>query len=253
MNVSREQAAATGLHKSSGTGHPNTDMRKRTDGKGGSVPFSAEDFKYSLEEFLSSGHDDHGQSVRLFFRCPPQLERALEVILHARAFPYATVTDIIRHGVIRHAEWLHRLEPAMPRHFLSGLNAINEICRDAEMLSNIQQTFSKVDALIEGYLAKGEILEAQRLLSSARGQMAKLPDSRWKREFTERFTRKYARHITGGAGAGAGVGMGNETPATADTGRVLEFPCVASGGLGNDEGVGGPGETEDESYPYDED
>ena len=170
-------------------------MRKRNTPTGGAIDPDPESFKYSLDEFLTSGHDDHGQSVRLFFRCPPALERVLEVLRDSHRFPYSTIPDIIRHGVIRHAEWLHRLEPDMPRHFLSGLHAIDEVCRDTEMLTKLQQTFAKVDRMVESALVRGDNTEAQRLLSVCRSQMLKLPESRWKRDFLEQFARKYARYL----------------------------------------------------------
>ncbi len=203
-------------------------MKKPRTSQGSTIPFSAEDFKYRADEFLTSGHDDHGQSVRLFFRCPPALERSLEVVRDSHLFPYSTLTDIIRHAVVRHMEWLHHLESTMPRHFLGGLSAINELCRDAEMITSMQGTFTKVDGLIQSYLASGDMVEAQRLLSTTRGQLSKLPDSRWKREFTEHFSRKYSRHITS-ANSSLPVAPGPVSASVSggdsDTGKVLTFPA----------------------------
>src|SRR5580692_8922165 len=95
------------------------------------VTFTEDQLIYSPEEFLCPGQDDHGASVRLTFRCPPQMERALEILRDHKAFPYKTVSDIVRHAVHRHLAYCYLIEDGMPRHILSALDAVLEVCRDA--------------------------------------------------------------------------------------------------------------------------
>lgn len=203
-------------------------MKKPKGTNAGGVPASTADYRYRLDEFISSGSDDKGQSVRVFFRTSPATERALEIIRDGRIFPYKTIPDIVRHAVDRHLEWLHTMEPDMPRQFFAAMQAINEVCRDRVMHSEMEHTFKKLDTLVDSLLARGEEEEAKRLLSAAKGQLAKVPDSTWKREFVATFATKYARYAV---------------VASAPTPRnVLEFPLPAS--LSGQSGPSGDSEVE---------
>jgi hypothetical protein len=159
------------------------------------MPLTEEDLRYDFNEFLCPGSDDKGMSVRLFFRCPPQMERALEVLRDSKIWPYKTVSDIVRHAVVRHIERLHAMEPTVPRHFLSGLKAVVEVVKDAEINTMAQSTFGKMDSLIDRYVLTGDMEEAIRLMTLAKSQMNKMPNNRWKREWLKNFTKKYSRHL----------------------------------------------------------
>jgi hypothetical protein len=165
------------------------------------VKFTAEQMQYDLEEFLGSGQDDHGNSVRMQFRCPPVVERELEIILSSKRFPYKTPSDIVRHAVYRHLHWLHEMEPEIPRHHLAGLEAINEVMRDTELRAQTEKTFVKLDQMIEERLAAGEHQEALRLIQNTKQRVIALSDSRWRRIWLERFKQKYARYLGGTAAA----------------------------------------------------
>ncbi len=171
-------------------------------GRGGAVPitFTEEDFQYSVEEFLCPGQDDRGTSHRLHFRVTPVTERALEVLRDSKRFPYKTVSDIVRHAVARHVAWLHQLETTIPKHFLAGLTAVDEVVRDSEIMTAVSETFRKLDANIQAHQSVGDDAEAIRVLSMARSQIAKIPDCRWKRNFLIQFSTKYAALLSGGIG-----------------------------------------------------
>lgn len=196
------------MSSSNGTsarGFRNGNNGSNSGGKGRStVKITPDEAKYSQEEFLNPESDDKGMWVSLVCRCTPLIQRDLQVIRDAKRFPYQTIPDILRHAVIRHIQWCHQLEENMPKHFLAGLNAVNEVIRDAEMMSSIQQTFTRLDNMIQTYLAAGDEVEGVRLLTSARSQMVKIPDCRWKQQFLAEFTAKYTRYLSPGAGVEGG-------------------------------------------------
>lgn len=193
-----------------GFGKDNGPRRPRS----GAVPinFSDEDLRHTAEEFLCPGQDDKGVSHRLHFRVTPITERALEVLRDSKRFPYKTVSDIVRHAVMRHIAWLHLIEPTVPKHFLAGLTAVNEVVRDSEIMAAVSETFRKLDATIELHIAAGDEPEAIRVLSMARSQIVKVPDCRWKRNFLNQFSTKYAKLLSVPTGTGTsadGEGAGN--------------------------------------------
>lgn len=177
------------------------------------VRFSDQEMQYKPEEFLCPGQDDHGNSVRLTFRCPPIMERDLEIIRDNRHLPYKTISDIVRHAVYRHLHWLHEMED-MPQHILTGLDMVMEVCRDAEMRSKVEETFVAMDRIIDQRLQDGEKDEAMRLMTETKQKILKMPNSRWRQNWLDRFTRKYAVYLMAPA----------EVQATGTADNVIHFP-----------------------------
>lgn len=190
-------------------------MARKNKSGGGKGPvvvnFSDQEMVYKPEEFLCPGQDDHGNSVRLTFRCPPIMERELEIIRDNRHLPYKTISDIVRHAVYRHLEWLHMMEP-MPEHMISGLAMVMEVCRDAEMRSRVEETFVAMDRIIDQRLQEGDKGEALRLMTETKQKILKMPASRWKQNWLDRFERKYSQYL-----------MGPESTGTDDS-NVINFP-----------------------------
>ena len=193
--------------------------RKSGKGKGGNaddpqvVDFTDQELTYKPDEFLCPGQDDHGNSVRLTFRCPPIMERDLEIIRDNRHLPYKTISDIVRHAVYRHLHWLHEMEP-MPEHIISGLDMVMEVCRDAEMRSKVEETFVAMDRIIDSRLAEGDKGEALRLMTETKQKILKMPNSRWRQNWLDRFSRKYSQYLMGPA----------EGQMTGTTDNVVQFP-----------------------------
>jgi len=158
------------------------------------VEFSDEEMTHKPEEFLCPGQDDRGNSVRVTFRCPPIMERDLEIVRSNRHLPYKTISDVVRHAVYRHLSWLHQMEP-MPEHIISGLEMVMEVCRDAEMRSRVEETFVAMDRIIDDRLAEGDNGEALRLMTETKQKILKMPQSRWRQNWLNRFSRKYAGYL----------------------------------------------------------
>jgi len=186
---------------------------------GNVVQFSDSEMVYKPDEFLCPGQDDHGNSVRLTFRCPPIMERELEILKANRHLPYKTISDIVRHAVFRHVHWLHAMED-MPEHILSGLDMVMEVCRDAEMRSKVEETFVAMDKIIDQRLQEGDRGEAQRLMTETKQKILKMPNSRWRQNWLDRFSRKYSQYLMVSA----------EVQATGTTDNVIDFPVENNNG-----------------------
>lgn len=189
--------------------------RKRpADDNPGPVPvnFTDEELTYRDGEFLCPGQDDRGGSVRVSFRCPPVMERQLEVVRDNHRFPYKTTSDIIRHAVYRHVQWLQRMEPDMPRHILAGLDAVMEVCRDAVMRGQIEETFQQMNKLIERNLADGNKPEALRLMTVSKQKITMMPDSMWKKKWMDNFNRLYSHHLMPSSDEQTGSGAAKIVP-----------------------------------------
>ena len=146
---------------------------------------------YDDDEWLVPARDNLGQSVRAFFRIPPMMDKAIEIIVNSRVFPFQTRADFHRHAILRELGFLHRLEPTFPRHFLSALHAVLEIVRDDEMRSQMEGVFNSLAGRIEAHLQKGDMGEAVRVAALTKSQLLHLEDSAWKRRFMARFNRQF--------------------------------------------------------------
>lgn len=153
--------------------------------------------EYDDDEWLVPARDNLGQSVRAFFRIPPMMDKAIEIIVNSKVFPFKTRADFHRHAILRELGFLHRLEPRFPRHFLSALHAVLEIVRDDEMRSQMEGVFNGLAARIEAHLQRGDMGEAVRVAALTKSQLLHLEDSAWRRRFMARFNRQFVPLLQG--------------------------------------------------------
>lgn len=156
-----------------------------------------EDGRYNQEEFVIPAQDDKGHSVRETVRISAELQRDIEIIIQSRKFPYRTASDLLRHGVVRHIELLHRLEDGFPKHLLAAHQAQMDLLREEEMRLASHLTFKKLHDQVEAYLASGEPGEARRIAAGIIAKLAGVADSAWKRRFEARFRRQYGSLLDG--------------------------------------------------------
>lgn len=126
----------------------------------------AVDWSYSEPEWFTPGHNEKGQSIRFTLRMPPEMERAVDVLLQTRRFPYKTQGDLIRHAVYRHLFLLHRLESEADRHILVVIDGILEQLRDDEMRQRVVEMFSLTESRIKYHQSQGNFDECVRLALS---------------------------------------------------------------------------------------
>jgi len=155
---------------------------------------------YNIDEFLQPAADERGHSVRETVRVSPELERELDVIVQSRVFPYRTRGDVMRHALIRHLDWLHILEPGFPKHLIAAHMAQMDLLREEEMRLASHQVFKRLQEMVEGYLAAGEVGEARRVAAMVRSRLDGVADSAWKRRFEARFLRQYRSLLDGEPG-----------------------------------------------------
>ena len=173
-------------------------MRKRkTDDD--SVPRTIVDEhgNYNPDEFIIPAQDDKGHSIRETVRISNELQRDIEVLIQGRVFPYKTSGDLLRHAVVRHIEWLHKLETGFPKHLLSAYQAQMDVLREEEMRLAAHNVFKKLHDQVEAYLASGEPGEARRVAATVKSRLAGVADSAWKRRFETRFLRQYTDLLNG--------------------------------------------------------
>lgn len=146
--------------------------------------------------FIVPATDERGQSAKISCNVPPGLMRQIDIIMGPGcAFPYLTVSDLMRHALMRHLEFLVRVEPKYDQHFLSGVKTINRILNDANFKQQLEDVRSKTVAQINSHLEKGEISDAIRIIGEIRRETAKLASSAETRRWSEWFDREYGQYL----------------------------------------------------------
>jgi hypothetical protein len=190
--------------------------------------FTEQQLQYDLDEWLVHGRDDHGSSARMSCNVPPHIERELDVILQSRRFPYRTMSDIMRHALVRHQQWLHELESEMPKHILGAMEAVVEVTRDTEMRTRLSDTFASLNRQIEQALGDGDVVEAMRVMTLAKAKVRAVPDTRWRKNWLEQFSRKYGNYLTPGAAVGEATGTDSANAGAPKRERAKPGPNVVS-------------------------
>jgi hypothetical protein len=157
--------------------------------------FTDEDMLYSDDEWVVPAQDAKGHSVREFLRIQPGLERDIEIMMQCGKFPYETRTDLVRHALVRHVAWLHRLEPNMPRHFLASTMAMNKLMSDDQHRTDTEATFRRLQDLIEQHLQRGDGTEAIKTIAFTKAKLQDVADCAWRRRFMDRFNRQYSGYL----------------------------------------------------------
>jgi hypothetical protein len=121
--------------------------------------------------------------------------RALSVIVNSRLFPYQTPGDVIRHAVLRHLRWLHKVEPEMPRHFLAVLEGTADMVRDGDIVSRGQQVLETLVAKIGEEVEAGETDSATQKVAWVKVYVRDLPESKWKARFQRDFVRAFSKYM----------------------------------------------------------
>lgn len=121
--------------------------------------------------------------------------RQIEVLLAGDKFPYYTASDLIRHGLVRHIEFLVRVEPDYSAHFLAGVKAMNRAVSDSHYRQETSTLFNKLTAQVDALLEAGERGEAVRLIGETRHFIKGVARTVWARELESMFDEKYGHYL----------------------------------------------------------
>ncbi len=164
---------------------------KNPPGSGTLREVKQEDPKYSSEEFVIPSSDNKGHSDRITVRCVGgQLRQASELI-HARKFPYKTVSDLFRHALYRHLQWLAFLEPKIEIQ-MGIMEATVEIARTQQILLQFQNTVEEVKETVVQLEKAGMKGQARKLIFNILKRIeAEAGDSVWKDKLREEIQTRY--------------------------------------------------------------
>jgi hypothetical protein len=166
------------------------------------------DTKYTTEEWVSVAQDEHGHSSRLDIRVSPHMAREMALIVAGKKFPFRTVQDLAVHAIYRDLYRLHKLEPTMPRHILSAMEANTELLRDDQIMVQIREHLDLMAKRASYHQDQGDHKDAIRLMNSCRAAISNVKDGVWKRKWMAEWKVTSQRIL--------------------DNNKVIEMPSAAS-------------------------
>jgi hypothetical protein len=162
-----------------------------------------EDLKYNLDEFVIPACNSKGASSKEWFRISPEMDRAIDIVIQRRVFPFQTKSDLVRHAIMRELEFLHRVAPNMPKHLLVACRAMNLACGDERIKSETEHSFKRMEEQVRQHLELGDEGEATRVIAQMKAQLDDVPEGAWKRRFVKKFWADYGHHLQVAANASA--------------------------------------------------
>lgn len=156
--------------------------------------------KYDPADFIIPATDAKGHSERAQCRVMPAEDRALDVILASKKFPFRSKGDIMRWSIYQGIRRLERMEdvPSVTHQ----VDAIVLVLRDEQFNHDFMATFEALGAVIQKHLANGAQGEARRLVTLVKDKIQKMPEGHWRDKYLGTLEERYG-HIEGTAANGS--------------------------------------------------
>lgn len=165
---------------------------------GGTAP--RYDSKYRPEDFIIPGQDQNGNSMRLWCRVVPMLDRAIDVIYGSRKFPFKAKGDLIRWCIKVGVDRLEEMEPVHGS-VMSQVEAMMGILRDEELNHSFLTLFHTMTATVGMHVSAQATGEARRVVAVMKSQILKMEDGYWRQRYLRELDEKFG-YLMNGEGAG---------------------------------------------------
>ncbi len=100
------------------------------------------------DDFRVPARNSRGKDHVVGFRCWPEFALAIDKIIAKKAFNYRTASDLYRHAISRHLEWLGEKNPKLEEWwFVKAVRAIETKAHLTELLTITQYLSREAEAL----------------------------------------------------------------------------------------------------------
>jgi len=168
-----------------------TSDSKKTDSKS---KFKLIPPEYDRSDFVIPANDDNGHSVPLHFRCSQAYLRRVAVATNCPKFPYKTHSDLLRHALHRHLEFLDEIESEFDGN-ISDLDAVNEIINAENESIAFAKTFDSLSRSAEKLSDRGEQGQAKKLVLKVLRKVEKMTPGYWKDSHIKALKSKFKHFL----------------------------------------------------------
>ena len=146
--------------------------------------------EYLVSDFVIPVSDKNGHNGTEGFKCQYAYSRRIDVILATKKFPYSTRSDVLRHALHRHLDWLSEIEPEIPN--MASLELVNDIIKAAAAEREFTSSFEGLCKEVQSMQNKGATEEAQRMVKNALRQAKQMNPSYWTGWYIQQIEEKFA-------------------------------------------------------------
>ena len=145
---------------------------------------------YNAREFVIPASDGKGHSVKLTFRVIQAYLRRINVVISSKKFPYKTASDLLRHALHRHLDFLSQLEPEIPVD-LASIEFVNEIINAERERIDFGKSFDQLSLTIQDLLARGARGEVKRLILKVSSQVERMEEGYWRDWYSQEIKNRF--------------------------------------------------------------
>lgn len=187
-------------------------MASRAKATGGSPAHLPHRAKYKPEDFIIPGQDNNGNSMRLWSRVVPMLDRAIDVMFASHRFPFRSKGDLIRWCIKDGVDRLEEMEPVTGS-VMAQVDAMIGILRDEELNHGFLTLFQTMTNTIGMHVQAQAEGEARRVIATMQHHIMKMQDGYWRQRYLRELREKFGYLMKGMT-----VGMGDfvDGPGEAD-------------------------------------
>lgn len=142
------------------------------------------------EQWRVPSQDSKGHSDRVQFRAHPGQLRQAQEIANRPNCPYKTVSDLYRHALKRHLEWLATQEGFQPT-VDSQLDAILRILEEEERRAVFEAEIDKADTIIWNRIKSGGEEAAKDIVAEIHREVLKMPEEYWRTRYLNEIRKRW--------------------------------------------------------------
>ncbi|MEE9569544.1 MAG: hypothetical protein V3W37_09170 [Candidatus Binatia bacterium] len=148
--------------------------------------------KLDPKEFIIPATDAAGHAERFQFRAVPALWQQMEVVVRSRKFPYKTPGDLLRHGFVRHLDWLQAQREVHPNN-LKQIELMADVLREEQFQQEFTKTFETMANVVAHHISAGAVPEARRVVSHIRAHIRGMEDGYWKEKWERELIKRWGK------------------------------------------------------------
>jgi hypothetical protein len=144
-------------------------------------------------QFIIPSNNHRGASERIAFRVLPELKRELEELFYSKRWPYMTFSDLCRHGLYRHCEWLAAQSPSEAN--IPYLEALIQTLNREHELILFQRVVDQLGEIVTEHIDAGNKDDAERSILKVLGAIDSMPQGSMRKKYEEQVLRKFGTVI----------------------------------------------------------
>ena len=151
-------------------------------------------------EFIVPPKTKNGSSAPITVKVPEEWLRRSQELVMTRKLRYKTVSDLLRHGLIRHINWLEDITPDVSV-WWNFFYATYKLLQSSEELSIAYKNMDYLSDVVNDFVSKGMTAEARRVVLGYIRTVKKAPDGKtgWKQKILDEVETRHGTLIKSGA------------------------------------------------------